>query len=369
MSGDRRRTPWCRHATCRTVNHRNSARLLAAALAAAAVVASAPKLAQADEGGVGMWVPGFFGSLAATPLQPGWSLATIYYHSSVDASAAVARSRLITIGQFNPIIDISLQARLAARPDLLLFAPSYTFATPVLGGQANIALLQGVGHIAPSIDALLTASIGPFSISRFLHVDDERSGFSDLAAQGSLRWNFGVHNFMTYAAVSMPTGTYDSTRLANFGLGHWAIDGGGGYTYFNPETGNEFSAVLGFTYNFENPSTDYRNGIDMHLDLGASKFLTKQWQVGLVGYAYRQITCDSGAGNRVGCFESRVFGLGPQIGYVFPLGQHYQGYFNLKGYKEFEAENRAEGWNVWLTFAISPAAHAPPPPTTRLVRK
>jgi hypothetical protein len=29
---------------------------------------------------------------------------------------------------------------------------------------------------------------------------------------------------------------------------------------------------------------------------------------------------------------------------------------NLKGYYEFAAENRPEGWNVWLTFAISPAA-------------
>jgi len=33
-----------------------------------------------------------------------------------------------------------------------------------------------------------------------------------------------------------------------------------------------------------------------------------------------------------------------------------QGYLNLKGYKEFGAEHRAEGWNAWLTFAISPAA-------------
>jgi hypothetical protein len=29
---------------------------------------------------------------------------------------------------------------------------------------------------------------------------------------------------------------------------HWAaLDAGGGYTYFDPQTGHEFSAVLGFT--------------------------------------------------------------------------------------------------------------------------
>jgi hypothetical protein len=40
-----------------------------------------------------------------------------------------------------------------------------------------------------------------------------------------------------------------------------------------------------------------------------------------------------------------------------------QGYLNLKGYYEFDASRRADGWNAWLTFVISPAA--PTPPTTR----
>ena len=84
-------------------------------------------------------------------------------------------------------------------------------------------------------------------------------------------------------------------RLANIGIGHGAIDGGGGYTYFNPETGPEASAVLGFTYNFENPDTDYQNGVDMHIDWGASQFLNEQFFVGAVGYYYQQLTGDSGA--------------------------------------------------------------------------
>ena len=78
--------------------------------------------------------------------------------------------------------------------------------------------------------------------------------------------------------------------------------------------GIEFSAVLGFTYNFENTHTQYQNGVDMHRDWGASRFVTKELQLGMVGYAYKQISCDTGAGNRVGCFEAQVFGVGPQIG-------------------------------------------------------
>ena len=46
--------------------------------------------------------------------------------------------------------------------------------------------------------------------------------------------------------------------------------------------------VLGFTYNFQNQSTQYQNGVDMHFDWGASQFLTKQFQVGLVGYVYKE---------------------------------------------------------------------------------
>jgi hypothetical protein len=84
--------------------------------------------------------------------------------------------------------------------------------------------------------------------------------------------------------------------------------------------------------------------------------------VGLVGYVYRQISCDSGSGDHVGCFESQVIGIGPQIGHIFPINKDLQGYLNLKAYGEFANEHRPDGWNIWLTFVISPAAPAPAPP-------
>jgi hypothetical protein len=197
---------------------------------------------------------------------------------------------------------------------------------------------------------------------------DTTWGFGDLYPQFTLRWNAGVHNWMTYITGDVPVGAYDSTRLANIGIGHGAVDAGGGYTYFNPMTGKEFSAVLGFTYNFMNNSTQYQNGVDMHLDWGASQFLSKELMVGLVGYVYKEIGCDSGSGNRVGCFQSQVFGVGPQIGFIFPVG-HMMGYLNLKGYKEFAGENRPYGWNTWVTFSISPAPPTPGAPPARRITK
>jgi hypothetical protein len=41
------------------------------------------------------------------------------------------------------------------------------------------------------------------------------------------------------------------------------------------------------------------------------------------------------------------------------MGDKLQGYLNLKGHQEFAAQNRPEGWNTWLAFAISPAAPEP----------
>jgi hypothetical protein len=50
--------------------------------------------------------------------------------------------------------------------------------------------------------------------------------------------------------------------------------------------------------------------------------------------------------------KSQVLGIGPQVGYLFPIGA-MKGYLNLKGYREFAASNKADGWNLWLTFALS----------------
>jgi Protein involved in meta-pathway of phenol degradation len=64
------------------------------------------------------------------------------------------------------------------------------------------------------------------------------------------------------------------------------------------------------------------------------------------------------SGDRVGCFESRVVGIGPQIGYLFPIGT-MQGYLNFKAYAEFDAAARPSGWNAWVTFVLSPGrAHS-----------
>jgi hypothetical protein len=343
----------------------------ASALLGAAI--AVPTVATADEGGVSFWIPGFFGSLAAAPLQPGWLLQTNYYHTSVSAGADVARAREITIGRIPVNLNANLSANLDARADLGWALPMYTFATPVFGGQATVGALGMYGRVSTSLAGTLagtlTTPLGTVPFARTDSISDAVWGFGDLIPIATLRWNAGVHNYMTYITGDVPVGAYDSTRLSNLGIGHGAIDAGGGYTYFNPQTGHELSGVLGFTYNFENQSTQYQNGVDMHLDWSASQFLTKQFQVGLVGYVYKEIGCDSGSGDRVGCFQSQVVGVGPQLGFVIPLSTTTQGYLNIKGYKEFAALDRPDGWNTWVTFTISPAEKTPSAPPRRMITK
>jgi hypothetical protein len=327
------------------------AALVVTLTAAIAIVGSKP--AAADAGGISFWLPGLFGSLTAVPSTPGWTWQTVYIHNSseADANKVFPRGGRVEVG-------------LGGRGNLVAFGPSYVFSEPFLGAQAAINVLAVGGRLDASVSATLTGPGGvPISGSR----SDTRTGFGDVLPMVSLKWNQGVHNYMTYLTGNIPVGAYDANRLANLGLGHGAIDWGVAYTYLNPQTGWEFSAATGFTYNFRNPDTDYQNGIDWHVDWGASYFITKQVHIGLVGYLYQQITGDSGSGAVLGDFKSRVAGIGPQIGYMFPLGDMHA-YVNLKGYKEFAAENRPEGWSVWLAFAVSPAAHPAARPVA-MVRK
>lgn len=149
----------------------------------------------------------------------------------------------------------------------------------------------------------------------------------------------------------IPSGTYVAGQLSNVSLNRPAIDIFGAITWLDPAIGWDLSAAAGFTFNRTNTATDYKTGDEFHLEWGATKYLTKEFTIGMVGYFYQQLTPDSGGGARLGAFEGRVVALGGTFGYTFEVGKIPVS-TRLKGYREFDVQNRMEGTAGFLTVAF-----------------
>ena len=108
--------------------------------------------------------PGYSESGAA-PVVPGWSgLGGLSHHCRRSGNVAAARQ--IQIGQVPATANINLNANLKANGDLLFMSPTYTFETPVLGGQFAISMIGVLGHLDTSISGTLTAQLGPLVATR-----------------------------------------------------------------------------------------------------------------------------------------------------------------------------------------------------------
>jgi len=299
--------------------------------------------ASADEGGVPFWLSGSYSSFAAVPLQPGWYIPTQLYYYNGDASGTKNFQR-------GDAVNLGVSSKLA----MLFLTPTWVPNEKWFGGQPSFALTFGGGWNSTSADlSTSTVNLGTQTLNR----SDSDSGGSDLYPQAQIAWTSGNNNWMAYITGDMPVGSYSSTRLSNIGLGHTAVDVGGAYTYLNNTSGFETSWTAGVTYNGMNTSTNVQSGVDSHLDWAVSQFLSQNWQVGIVGYVYYQLTADTGSGNHVGSFKSRVAAVGPEVGYSFTAGG-LQWYANLRGYWEFWAQNRLEGHAIFATLSI-PLGPAP----------
>ena len=148
-------------------------------------------------------------------------------------------------------------------------------------------------------------SVGPLS----QNFSDDKTSFGDITLiPGLFYWNNGDNlHFSQAFYIVAPTGNYDEDDLANTGLNYWTFETDFAMTYLNNETGQDYSVVLGYSYNTENDDTDYQSGDEVHIDYVFNQFLSESLAIGLHGFFYKQA---SGDGAILGDFKAKASGIG-----------------------------------------------------------
>jgi len=293
--------------------------------------------ARAVEGGGSNYLLGMRGPLAAFVPKPGVYLTNnVYYY---DAS----RSDLTPIGD-------RVVGNISAKALMNIAQFSWVTDVPVLGGRLAFSGVLPYGNIKVGGDVELQAPA--FAVKK----SDEVTALGDPAVGASVGWKHRdgdkFRAWSVYSSLFIPVGDYEVGRLANTGKNRWAFDAGGAYTMANFKGGREFSAVLGFTFNGENPDTHYNSGNEMHLELAGKQYLPNHFSFGVVGYWNEQLTADSGGAAVLGDFKGRVFGIGPELSYQFTQSKTHPVTLDLRWYHEFDAKNRVEGDAVFFTFSV-----------------
>ena len=250
----------------------------------------------AAEGASSNYFPGSYGDfLIAMAPDPGW----VYQNYNMFYSAEV--NQAVLQGRVNADIDTFSYANMSA------FLK--TFEKPVLGGTFAMGAFLPLAYV--DLDASL---VGP---NADVAVSDSVTGIGDISLMpASFYWNADNWHFNLYENVIAPTGKYDVDDAVNVGLNHWSFDTVFALTYFNPDSGFDFSMATGFMVNLENDDTDYETGNEVHVDLMLNRFVSETFAIGVKGYYYEQVSGDSGSGAILGDFEGDSYGIGPSMLWV-----------------------------------------------------
>jgi hypothetical protein len=158
-----------------------------------------------------------------------------------------------------------------------------------------------------------------------------------------LSWHWKNFHVTSGLDIYIPTGNYDSTRIANTGRNYWTFEPVVAGTFIT-DSGFQVSAKLMYDFNTLNTDTDYRSGQEFHLDYLVGQ---KAWGVdfGVGGYYYQQTTDDTKRGFTVPDNKGMTVAVGPVVKYDYKNMS-----FTLKYYFELESFNRPQGNNLWAKF-------------------
>ncbi|MCI0465481.1 MAG: transporter [Beijerinckiaceae bacterium] len=243
--------------------------------------------------------------------------------------------RLTAIGVTADIITNI--AAIAWYTDVKIFGGTLGFAAAVPYGSATISAA--------------VSFTGPLGVNRQLNRRQTVAAIGDTAFSAILGWHEGEHHWNAALTGIAPTGKYDPDSLAFMGLNRPAIDLKGGYTYLSIETGMEISGAAGVTFNLRNTATDYRSGIDFHLEGALNQHFPFGLAAGIGGYFYQQLTGDSGSSAVLGPFRGRVAAAGPLLAYTFKAGTQ-ELTISGKWFHEFDVKRRLRGDAVFASISF-----------------
>lgn len=224
----------------------------------------------------------------------------------------------------------------------LLYVPEKTF----LGGRPGISMTVPFGFL--DIQAQATGPLG-----NTVELASNGWGLGDMVPRLQLGWDNGDFHHSVYVQGLLPTGRYEKGFNPNIGLNRPAIDFGWGFTYIEPTSKLQFNGTFGLTASFENETTNYDSGDDFHLEWAVGRDFGNGLLLGVVGYDYRQLSDDTGAGVPaiLDGFKGDVDAVGPGMTYTTQIGK-VPFIFNARHYEEFNAKKRFDNSVTIITGTL-----------------
>jgi len=187
-------------------------------------------------------------------------------------------------------------------------------------------------------------------------MSDTRESMGDTTVSPIILWDMGKNLTLAAAVeITVPTGQYDSDRLANTSNNFYTYKPLFSFTWL-PTENTELSMKTTYSFNRENKDTDYRSGQIFHFDYSASYRLNDNVTLGLNGYYLKQTTDDKQYGRTVQFagqdvddgVRGQVFAIGPALHVTFLKYASAE----IRWAKEFDVENRPEGEMLWAKISI-----------------
>lgn len=191
-------------------------------------------------------------------------------------------------------------------------------------------------------------------------------GLADIILQPLIvGWQKDYFHVVMVQGVIAPTGAYDRNSDVNVGRNTWQYQPQLSLGYIDPQ-GFEATATVSYissTANkdpmvfFANPTgSNYRTGNEVAVDFALGYNFTKEFELGLTGYYYKQVSRDTlsdAAANadlqqNFNGFKGSVAALGIGARYLTQYGEFY-----AQVNREFEAKNRTQGTSAWLRWSVA----------------